>query len=307
MYHALQISVQHASTNGLTALFNYTYSHSTGITGGAYGQTYAESQAEGQLNSAGSQAGSGGTDFRNFSNNNGLLGFDVPQRFVATLSYDLPFGKGKRFDPGNAVSRMVAGGWNLATVVTLQSGQPWGPSCGSGSGSENGRCIPTGQPLELPKSLQHWYDGNTPVTLPDGRTFTPPQYTYLKWNPDAFTSSIVQFPNGNYSTAAYWEGTTPAYMNALRTPSFQNVNLAINRTFNFRENWNLQFLAEATNMFNKTNFLPGAVNASFGGPILVADPASHSQVGQNGSTNAGSLGLALYDPRQITFSLRMNF
>jgi trimeric autotransporter adhesin len=301
-YNSLQIRAQHSYANGLSALFSYTWSRATGIAGGPYGTSYAESQIESQNGGSYNSPG-GGVDFRNLGNNDGLLTYDTPQRFIAAITYALPFGKGKKFDPQNGVLRALVGGWELAPVVTLQSGQPWAPSCGS----ENGRCFPTGQPLELPKSYQHWYDGNTPVTLPDGRTFTPYQYTYLKWNPDAFGSQLVQWPDGTAHVAHYWLGTTPAYMGSLRMPWFQNVNLTVSRNFKFTERMNLQLLAEATNLFNRTSFLPGAVNNGYSSPILVADPSTNTQIGQNGNPAAGTLGLSLYDPRQLTLSLRLTF
>ena len=49
------------------------------------------------------------------------------------------------------------------------------------------------------------------------------------WTPDAFTGQIVQWANGTYQPAQYWLGTTPQAMSELRMPSFQNVNLSVNR------------------------------------------------------------------------------
>lgn len=302
MYHSLQIKAQHSSSNGLTALFTYTYSRTTGLTGGqtagnGSGSTFAESQL------GSSAAGLGGGDYRNLSNNRSLLNFDTPHRFVGVVSYLLPTGRGRRFDPGNPVARALIGEWNISTVVTLQSGEPWGPNCGS----ENGRCIPTGQPLKLPKSYQHWYDGKTPVTLPDGRTFTPAQNTKLMWNPDAFTGQIVQWADGTYHQAQYWIGTTPQAMSQLRMPSFQNANLAVSRKFPVREEMNFEIFAEVTNAFNHTNYQPADLNNNFGSLVTVPNSSANSKVGQNTSTSVGGLGLSILDSRQMTLSARFNF
>jgi hypothetical protein len=305
-YDTLQLQLEHRYSNGLTAQFTYGWSKTEGVSGGASNSTYAESQT-------GTLAPSGGIDFFNLKNNNGILGFDVPQRFVTVVTYALPFGSGKRFEPENGVARALANGWQLGTVVNLQSGQPWGPNCGGGPNSTNslnGRCIPTGQPLQVPKSLQHWYNGSTSVTLPDGRSVTPGQYTYLRWNPDAFTNQLVQFPNGSYSIDQYWNGTTKIYDGALRLPTFQNVDLNITREFTIREQLKVSILAEATNLFNHQNFLPSAVTSdtnSFSDPILVPNAGTNSVLGENGDPNAGTLAPNMMDPRQITFSLRVNF
>jgi hypothetical protein len=302
IYHSLQLKAEHSYSNGLSALFTYTLSRASGLTGGTSGNgTTGQSFAESQLNSAQTQMG--GTDMRNFNNNKSLLDFDMPNRFVGVASYLLPTGKGKRLDPGNRVARAVIGEWTFATVVTLQSGQPWGPSCGS----ENGRCLLSGQPLKLPKSYQHWYDGKTSVTLPDGRTYTPAQYTKLMWNPDAFTGQMVQWADGSYHQAQYWLGTTKLAEGQLRMPAFQNVNLSVNRKFPIREGMSFEILAEATNAFNRTNYNPSNVNNGFGSLVTIPDPTSNSTVGENTSTSAGSLGLGFLDPREMTLSARFTF
>jgi hypothetical protein len=297
-YNALQLRAEHAYANGFTAMFNYTWSKATGITGGSGGSSYAESQAAGIGTSS-----TGGVDFRNLQNNHGYLGYDITHRFVGVFSYDLPFGRGKTFDFSNPVLRAIAGGWQIGGVVTLQGGQPFGPNCGG----LNGRCFEVpGQPVEVPAELQRWYDGKTSVTLPDGRIVTPGAFTFLKWNPDRFAPPIVQFPNGNYQVDQYWAGATAMYVGGLRTPGFYNTNLTVNRQFRIVEGVNLEFLAEATNAFNQTNFNPNAVNAGVGA-ILVANPATNAKVGQNSNANGGTLGTSFYEPRQISLSLRLRF
>ena len=297
-YNALQFRAEHAYSNGLQTMFNYTWSKATGLIGGSGNSSYAESQVAGIGTST-----SGGTCYRNLEANRGYLGYDMPHRLVAVVSYLLPTGNGKALDPGNRILRAVVGDWQLGTVVTLQSGQPWGPNCGG----MDGRCnVVAGEPEELPKALQGWYDGKTPVTLPNGRTITPGQYTHLKWNPDRFAPPIVQFPNGKYAVDQYWWGSTAKYVAGLRTPAFHNVNLTVNRQFRILENLRMEFLAEATNLFNKTNFNPSAVSGGVSA-VLVANPVTNTKVGQNATVNHGSLGLSLFEPRQISLSLRLRF
>ena len=55
-----------------------------------------------------------------------LADTDVRNRFVFSGVYELPLGHGKRF--GNSLSKpleMVVGGWQLNTIVTVQSGLPF--------------------------------------------------------------------------------------------------------------------------------------------------------------------------------------
>ncbi len=308
-YNALEAKLQRAYSNGLTMMLNYTWSKTLGLAGGPSSSNYAESQINGGVGPA-VAAPLGGNDYRNLQNNYGLMSYDIPQRFVGVVSYLLPTGKGQKLDPGNPLLRGLVGGWQLGTVVTLQAGQPWGNDCGG----MNHRCnIAPGEPLELPKSLQRWYDGKTSVTLPNGRTITPQAHTFLKWNPDSWTVPMVQFPNGQWAADQYQWLSTAHYLDALRTPGLANVNLTVNRKFRLTERAEMQFLAEATNLFNRTNFIPSAVqggNNQFSA-ITVADPVTNSKVGQNANVRAGSLMLdstgRLLAPRQITLSLRLQF
>ncbi len=297
-YNALQMRAEHAYSNGFTAMFNYTWSKATGITGGSGGSSYAESQAAGIGTSS-----TGGVDYRNLQNNHSYLGYDIAHRFVGVLSYDLPFGKGKQFEVSNSFLRAIVGGWQLGGVVTLQGGQPWGPNCGG----MNGRCNEVaGQPVEVPTDLQRWYDGKTAVTLPDGRIVTPGAFTFLKWNPDRFAPPVVQFPNGTYQVDQYFTGSTAMYVGGLRTKGFYNTNITVNRQFRITERVGMEFLAEATNAWNQTNYNPNSVNAGVGA-ILVANPATNAKVGQNSNASGGTLGTSFYEPRQISLSLRLRF
>jgi len=297
-YNSLQIRAQHAYAHGLLLNLNYTWSKTLGLTGGPGSQTYAESQA------GGSTPTNGGTDYANLHNNYSLLGFDTPNRFVASIVYALPTGRGMALDPGNPIARAVIGEWQLASAVTLQSGQPWGPSCG---GTINGRCnAVAGQANEVPKSLQHWYDGSTSATLPDGRTITPPAYSYLKWNPDRFAQPVVQFPNGSYAVDQYTEGTTPLTIGDLRSPGFANTNMSVIRKFALGERFSLNLHVDATNLWNRTNFQPYAANGSVTS-ILSPSGSGGGTIGQNSNSSFGTLNMSFLEPRQITLALRLDF
>lgn len=295
-YNSLAIRGQHSYSHGLLLMLNYTWSKTLGLTGGPGSQTFAEAQA------GGSTPSNGGVDYINRQKNYSLLGFDTPNRFVSAVSYLLPTGKGMALDPGNPVMRGIIGGWQLSSAVTVQGGMPWGPNCG---GTMNGRCnTVAGQPNEVPKSLQHWYDGNTSVTLPDGRVITPPAYSYLKWNPDRFTQPVVQFPNGTYGVDQYTSGTTPMTIGDMRSPIFASTNLSVVRKFALTERASLDLHADATNLLNRANFQAYAVT---GGVSSVLSATSGGNVGQNANTSFGTMGMNFLEPRQITMSLRLVF
>jgi hypothetical protein len=49
---------------------------------------------------------------------------DHPQRFVIAASYQLPFGKGQKYDLHSRWANTVAGGWHINSVYTFQVGAP---------------------------------------------------------------------------------------------------------------------------------------------------------------------------------------
>jgi trimeric autotransporter adhesin len=299
-YNSLQIRGEHPISHGLLLMLNYTWSKTLGVTGGPWSESYAESQA-GSTTAAGSGAG---VDYRNLSNNYSLLAHDIPNRFVAAISYLLPTGKGATLDPGNSIARALIGDWEFASAVTLQSGVPYGPHCAN---TLNGRCnLVPGEANEVPKSLQHWYDGSTSVTLPDGRTITPAAFTYLRWNPDRFSQPVVQLPNGTYQVDQYTSGTTAMTMGSLRAPGFYNTNLSVTRKFNLGERVRLELHADATNAWNQTNILASSVNNSVTS-VLSLDNTTNTKIGQNGNAGYGALAMNLMEPRQITLALRLQF
>jgi hypothetical protein len=203
-YNSLQIKAERAYSNGLQMMINYTWSKSTGLYGGGLNSSYAESGvASGAVTPAAS-------NYRNLRTTRPLARY--PHRFLVVSSYLLPTGKGRALDPGNRVLRALVGDWQLASVVTLQSGQPWGPSCGG----MNGRCeIASGEPIELPQELQGWYDGKTAVTLPNGALHSPvpvsggtPTGTRCHW---------CSFKRNTRCTSKL--GSTSKYAEGLRTGS----------------------------------------------------------------------------------------
>ena len=69
----------------------------------------------------------------------GLASFDIRNVVHLSGSYELPFGKGKRFmaNAGGVVNRLL-GGWTLSWGAVFQGGQPMTLPCPSGTGNGTG-------------------------------------------------------------------------------------------------------------------------------------------------------------------------
>ncbi len=157
---------------------------------------------------------------------------DIPNVFVASFTYELPIGKGKRFNPGG-IAGAILNNFEVAGVVTLQSGIPiavtqatnFNAFAGFGTQRPNLTANPN-----LPSSEQS---------------------TARFFNTGAFTVA-PQFTLGNSSR------------NPVRGPHYRNADMALIKRVYFREAMNLELRLEA---FNVTNTPPlGAPNAVFASP-----------------------------------------
>jgi trimeric autotransporter adhesin len=296
-YDSLQLQLNRRFGNGFQLNANYTWSKSTDF-------TQTEAQNNGFADTGGYQ--STNIDLTKYYNNKKLSLTDVPHRFVATALYELPFGQGKALAPTNRLARVLVSGWKTGGVFTKQSGFPIFVT-GANTGAINGRPNrAAGEPLEVPSALQHWYDGKTRVTLPDGRVIQPPVNTFLKYNPDAFAGQVATAANGTLVNDNFWWGTAALDYGVLRDNGRVNFDLSLRRTFRVNERFALDFFGQASNVLNHAEFRPDTTGA-LGGTNLTVGGTSNLVPGQPQSASFGSYGVATFDPRQVFFSLKLQF
>ncbi len=95
----------------------------------------------------------------------GYSAFNTPHRFVTSILYEMPFGKGKKLANRGGLANQVVGGWQVGSIITTQSGrplnlQPGWDIPGTGLYGEN-RLNVTGQDAYLPKgqrSSNQWFN-----------------------------------------------------------------------------------------------------------------------------------------------------
>ncbi|HZS53793.1 MAG TPA: TonB-dependent receptor [Bryobacteraceae bacterium] len=215
-YNGLQLSAEKRFSAGLSFLGAYTYSKS--LDEGAGGNS---STGESRINIQ---------NPRNVAADYGLSNFDYKQRFTLSAIYDLPFGHGRKFlGNANAIENVVAGGWQVTSIVTLQSGAPFSvslatPTANTGTFTRPNRIcdgnLPTSQ-----QSISEWYNISCFVA--------PPIYTF-----------------GN------------AGRNILIGPGLATWDLGGDKDFRLTERFGLQFRSEFFNVLNHANF--GLPNGSIG-------------------------------------------
>jgi trimeric autotransporter adhesin len=297
-YNSMQFRLSHSFSKGYQLDVNYTWSKELDNT-----DNMADNQGQ---NAGGQQVGSGVLDLKNWRNNRRIGVGDVPHRLTATFMADLPFGSGKAIDVDNPVFRAVAAGWQVGGSWTWQAGMPVVLS-----GASNGAAFPhpdrvAGAPLEVPQELQHWYDGNTTVTLPNGRKVKPTKNTFLKYYTGAFSGRVVQLPNGNYNYDQFWYGTMSPTLNDMRGPGRFNIDLSLRRSLKIREGIRLELAAESTNLLNNTQ-LSGMYSGALGNTQTTTNTASGLVPGMGQSDTFGTIGLGTFDPREVILSLKVHF
>ncbi|MCB1022131.1 MAG: TonB-dependent receptor [Bryobacterales bacterium] len=116
-YHALVTKIEKRFSSGFTILGSHTWSKNIGDTCGNA--------------ASGNTSGCGFQDLRDLRPERSLDNSDIPQRFVVSGLYELPFGRGKKF--GSDMPRAldaVFGGWAVGSIVTHSSGQPYSITIG---------------------------------------------------------------------------------------------------------------------------------------------------------------------------------
>jgi len=275
-YHGLQTKVEKQFAGGLNFLATYTWSK-------------VRTDAHDLLN-GGSVGGYRAPDVAGFGiqGDYGLAPFDVRNVFHFSGTYELPFGKGKRFmsDAGGAANKLI-GGWSLTWSSTLQGGQPITLSCPSGT-VPNAGCydLLVGDPkLGLhtdAKRKLSWYGNPAAFAQP----------CKLGSNPPAPTNCV---PLTGFAVL----GGGPTQVVG---PGFHRLDFSVFKDLPLTERFRMQFRTEIFNIFNHPNF-----NApNFGGNGVVAISGSgnftNASFGEIGSTRD-----APYDPRQIQFALKLYY
>jgi hypothetical protein len=179
----------------------------------------------------------------------------------------LPFGSGQRFGGGaGGFLNQVVGGWQWNGIVNAQGGFPITPLVGfniSGTGDNNPVDVPNRNP-----------DFKGPVVL--GR---PEQW----FDPHAF---VMPTPGtfGNVSRGLF------------RGPGLVDFDTSLFKKFRISERLNMQFRAEAFNIFNHANF------AYPNGIVFGGNAASYSY-----SSAAGAITATGTTSRQLQLALKLLF
>lgn len=321
-YNALQVSLQRSFNSGLTMNAQYTFGKSAGT-------------------SAGSNEARTSAALDNFEADRGRNNFDIRHTFNLSALYELPFGKGRRFDFGSTGNALL-GGWEIGGIVNARSGVPVEVlvvrpdvvvQCRLAAGCPNGAggFFANGFTAQLPS-----FNGSFPA-LPIG-------FIAVVNTPGGGASRNVRRPNlvagvspylnndRNFINPAAFSIPNPGEFgnlprNAFSGPSFKQFDMIIAKRFKFTERMNFEFRTEIFNIFNQANFanpsttlsnaLP-SLSFNSGTGVYTASSSNTLQPGQAFTQGAAgsTFGLlratvgrtvGLGSNRQIQFGFRFNF
>jgi Carboxypeptidase regulatory-like domain/TonB-dependent Receptor Plug Domain len=254
-YNGFSVRVEHRMSHGLFFLNSFTWSKSLGNT-------------EQALENAGGPGVANIQNVYNLKAERGPSSYDEKFINVATVVYQLPFGKGRAFgNSWNPVIDSILGGWDVNVIDTANTGLPMTVSYTPTAANDVTGRIPDYRGLSV---MRPNLVGNPNA----GGNGLDPTNFYLDKTAFAIPSSSAPF--GNLGR------------NVFRAPGFQQMDININKNFKlpFRENTELQFRSEFFNIMNHTNF---------GFPTLDITSAAFGQI------------RSTYAPRQIQFALKLMF
>ncbi len=212
-YNSLQIKAETKKSNGIYAIIGYTYSR-------AYDNGFSDG--------LGSSIGATYYPLPNWENLDwGLSQINNNHNFTASLIYELPFGKGKKFGSSwNGAVNQALGGWEVTVIEKATSGFPIyivDSSNNSGVNFEN-----------------------------NGNSLNRPNQTCA--NPQSGSQSIAAW----FNTSCFSAPAAGQLGNASRSPAsgpnFINTDLSVIKHFPVKETLRLDFRAEFFNLFNHAQF-----------------------------------------------------
>ena len=302
--------------DSLQATLTQRVSHGLSFIGG---YTYAHALDNGSLNRFGLLPQNSQFPQLEYANSD----FDLRHRFTLTTTYNIPGKKG--------YGQMLEG-WQVNSIVTVQSSQPWQVNDFSdnfsGTGDFSDRWDFFGNPSDFSSGTNSIpfcnHFGTTATGGIDASTATC-SVTSL-WGTVALPSSLAQQCASKAPSAVtlaasgcYVSGSSvlvpPALgtfgtmgRNIFRDSAFRNWDLSIFKNFTFRERFGAQFRVEFFNVLNHPNIANpyGASN----GYLTGNDPSSSGNFGFSGATPDAAAGNPLVgsgSARVMQLGLKLTF
>jgi hypothetical protein len=267
-YNALEVDLRHDLSHGLQLRANYTWSKN--LDDGSAWNTSVSANTPAFV----AVPQRPHLDY-------GPAATDVRSLAAINATYELPFGAGHTyFASGSALAERVISGWQLSSIINLQTGFPFSPQLGynpTGSGDTRNPIRP---------------DVNTTVTGSIYNKGTTAQRVAQFFNPAAFSAPAF----GTVGNAG---------RDSLVGPGYADWDLSLLKSTRLTEHARLQVRAEFFNILNHTNLqLPNEVVYSSGPTQGSLSSQTATQVA---SPTAGVITSTANTSRQIQLGAKIIF
>jgi Carboxypeptidase regulatory-like domain/TonB dependent receptor len=289
-YNGLQATLNSRNFHGLSMVAGYTFSHALDDVGANWDFGYGAGLPQDSYNVGREYASSD---------------FDMRQRFTLSLTYAIP---------GRTGFGQMMEGWEVNSIVTLESAQPWGP-IDMGTDAAGTGPLPVSPPAFAPIRWSFYgkpsdfTSGPTPLPFFPGTSNQACAAQALEVDGGVAgpsTASLTSF--GCYAKGSSMMIPPPLGQfgnmgrNLFRDSGFRNFDFSIAKNWHFGERVHAQFRAEFFNIFNHPNFANpyGGQNgygqndpsaAGFGCGCSTPDVAAANPVIGSGGSRAVQLGL----------------
>ncbi len=238
-YHALQFTLRHPSSHGLTTDASYTFSKSLDMGSGAERSNEFSSDSFG---------GAGIQNSWKPKLNKGPSDFDIRSLVTVDAVYALPFGRGKTFLGGaNRVADALIGGWQLSGLSRWASPLPFSvyePGWSTNWQLEGAGVVasPNTAPVKVKRHIvdgvPQVFAGDTATNINNGIAYGTP----------------IRLP---YPGEA-------GERNNFRGDGYLDVDSSLAKTWDLHEDLKLKFAAEVYNIANTVRFDDSPLNLSGG-------------------------------------------
>jgi hypothetical protein len=246
-YNGLQVTLNARNYHGLSMVAGYTYSHALDDVGANWDFGYGSGLPQNAHNPAAEYANSD---------------FDIRHRLTVSLTYAIPGRKG---------FGQIREGWEINSIITLESPQYWGPM-DEGTDAAGVGPLPVSPPANTPIRWSFYgktsdFKSQKGVTIPYfSRTTVPPipgscltqALAVDGGTPGPSTASLNLFgcyANGNSVMIPPPLGQFGNMgRNIFQDTGFRNFDFSLAKNFHFGETMRLQARAEFFNIFNHPNF-----------------------------------------------------
>ena len=273
-YNGLQTTLTARSFHSFEFVLGYTYSHALDDSSHYFGANTPENSL------------APGLEY-------GSSSFDVRHHFTFSTTYTIP---------GTKMKGQFLEGWQLNSIVHLQSGLPWTPTDTADDISKSGefedRWNFNGNPADFqgyfpgsPQTIQYFSGASAPAACTSVAASAATLATYGCYVSANGTSVLTPPAIGTFGNAG---------RDIFRQLPFENWDLSVAKIWKIKERYSVQFRAEFFNVTNHANFGDTQTAPGIGGGGLGSEIETPDQAATNPTLGSGG-------PRDIQLGLKLLF